>query len=129
MGKAKILVIDDDDKALGVAKRQLEAAGYDVITEESALKLPMIVQREKPDLVLLDVEMPALRGEHVLELSAMFDFLRTVPIVLHSGKSEEQLQALVAKSNARGYIRKTANPLSFVDQVDRFLLDSPRSRA
>ena len=129
MGKAKILVIDDDDKALGVAKRQLEAAGYDVITEESALKLPMIVQREKPDLVLLDVEMPALRGEHVLELSAMFDFLRTVPIVLHSGKSEEELQALVAKSNARGYIRKTANPLSFVDQVDRFLLDSPRSRA
>jgi DNA-binding response OmpR family regulator len=129
MGKAKILVIDDDDKALGVAKRQLEAAGYDVITEESALKLPMIVQREKPDLVLLDVEMPALRGEHVLELSAMFDFLRTVPIVLHSGKSDEELQALVAKSNARGYIRKTANPLSFVDQVDRFLLDSPRGRA
>jgi hypothetical protein len=39
------------------------------------------------------------------------------------------LQALVAKSNARGYIRKTANPLSFVDQVDRFLLDSPRGRA
>jgi len=129
MGKAKILVIDDDGKALGVAKRQLEAAGYDVITEESALKLPMIVQREKPDLVLLDVEMPALRGEHVLELSAMFDFLRTVPIVLHSGKSEEELQALVAKSNARGYIRKTANPLSFVDQVDRFLLDSPRGGA
>ena len=129
MGKAKILVIDDDGKALGIAKRQLEAAGYDVITEESALKLPMIVQREKPDLVLLDVEMPALRGEHVLELSAMFDFLRTVPIVLHSGKSDEELQALVAKSNARGYIRKTANPLSFVDQVDRFLLDSPRGRA
>jgi two-component system OmpR family response regulator len=129
MGKAKILVIDDDDKALGVAKRQLEAAGYDVITEQSALKLPMIVQREKPDLVLLDVEMPALRGEHVLELSAMFDFLRNVPIVLLSGKSEEELQALVAKSSARGYIRKTPNPLSFVDQVDRFILDSPRGRA
>lgn len=124
MAKAKILVIDDDDKALGVAKRQLEAAGYDVITEESALKLPVIVQREKPDLVLLDVEMPALRGEHVLELSAMFDFLRTIPIVLLSGKSEEELQALVAKSNARGYIRKGGNPLTFVQQVERFVLDT-----
>ncbi len=123
-GKAKILVIDDDDKALAIAKRQLEAAGYEVITEESALKLPVIVQREKPDLVLLDVEMPALRGEHVLELSAMFDFLRTIPIVLLSGKSEEELQALVAKSNARGYIRKGSNPLTFVQQVERFVLDS-----
>lgn len=121
MAKAKILVIDDDDKTLGIAKRQLEAAGYDVITSESALKLPVIVQREKPDLVLLDVEMPALRGEHVLELSAMFDFLRSVPIVLHSAKSDEELQALVAKSNARGYIRKSANPLAFVQQVERFI--------
>lgn len=122
--KAKILVIDDDDTALAVAKRQLEAAGFEVITTQSALKLPSIVQREKPQLVLLDVEMPALRGEHVLELSAMFDFLRTVPIVLHSAKSEEELQALVAKSNARGYIKKTANHLSFIQQVQRFLDDA-----
>src|SRR5262245_32895750 len=120
-GKAKVLVIDDDERALAVAKRQLEAAGYDVLTSESALKLPVIVQREKPDLVLLDVEMPALRGEHVLELSAMFDFLRTVPIVLLSAKSEEELQALVAKSNARGYIRKTSNHLAFIQQVERYL--------
>jgi two-component system, OmpR family, response regulator len=128
-GKAKILVIDDDDKTLNVAKRQLEAAGYDVIISESALKLPVIVQREKPDLVLLDVEMPALRGEHVLELSAMFDFLRNIPIVLHSGKSDEELQALVAKSNARGYIRKTANHLAFIQQIEKFVLDTTGSGA
>jgi CheY-like chemotaxis protein len=120
-GKAKILVIDDDEKALAVAKRQLEAAGYEVLISASALKLPVIVQREKPDLVLLDVEMPALSGEHVLDLTSMFDFLRTVPIVLHSARGEEELQALVAKSNARGYIRKSSNPISFVQQVEKYL--------
>ena len=120
-GKAKILVIDDDETALSIAKRQLEAAGYEVLTTQSALKLPSIVQREKPDLVLLDVEMPALRGEHVLELSSMFDFLRTVPIVLHSAKSEEELQEIVSKYHARGYIKKTPNHLSFIQQVQRFV--------
>jgi DNA-binding response OmpR family regulator len=118
----KILVIDDDDKALGVARRLLEAAGFAVVTSESALKLPILVQREHPDLVLLDVEMPALSGEHVLSLTPMFDFLRSVPIVLHSAKSDEELQALVAKSNARGYIRKSGNPISFVEQVRAFLV-------
>ncbi|HET8773327.1 MAG TPA: response regulator [Thermoanaerobaculia bacterium] len=117
----KILVIDDDDKALAVVKRTLEAAGYDVVTAESALKLPILVQRERPDLVLLDVEMPALSGEHVLSLTPMFDFLRNVPIVLHSAKSEDELQALVAKSNARGYIRKSGNPIRFVEQIRGFL--------
>ena len=117
----KILVIDDDEKALGVVRRLLEAEGFEVITAESALKLPILVQRERPDLVLLDVEMPALSGEHVLSLTPMFDFLRTVPIVLHSAKGDEELQALVAKSNARGYIRKSGSPISFVEQVRGFL--------
>lgn len=121
MPKGKILVIDDDNKALSIARRQLEAAGYEVLTSDSALRLPQIVQREKPTLVLLDVEMPALSGEHVLDLTTLFDFLRQTPIVLHSAKSEDELKALVARSNAIGYIRKSGNAISFVSQVEKFI--------
>ena len=117
----KILVIDDDEKLLGAVRRLLTASGFEVLTETSALRLPQFVQREKPDLILLDIEMPALTGEHVLDFTKLFDFLRAIPIVLHSAKSEEELQALVAQSNAVGYIRKTGNPLSFVSQVKSFL--------
>ena len=119
--KGKILVIDDDEKVLNIARRNLESAGYEVLVASSALKMPQIVQRERPDLVLLDVEMPALSGEHVLDLATLFDFLREIPIVLHSAKSDEELQALVAKSQARGYIRKTSNGITFVSQVESFL--------
>ena len=121
MAKGKILLIDDDEKVLTVCKRNLETAGYEVVTSSSALRMPQIVQREKPDLVLLDIEMPALSGEHVLDLATLFDFLRIVPIVLHSAKSEEELKSLVARSNAKGYIRKTGNPIAFVSQVEAFL--------
>lgn len=121
MPKGKILVIDDDDKALAIARRQLEAAGYEVLTSDSALRLPQIVQREKPTLVLLDVEMPALSGEHVLDLTTLFDFLRQTPIVLHSAKSDDELKALVARSNAIGYIKKSFNAISFVSQVEKFI--------
>lgn len=93
----------------------------DVITSHSALQLPKLVQREKPDLILLDIEMPTLHGEHVLDLTKLFDFLRTTPIVLHSAKDEAELQALVERSNAIGYIRKTGNPISLVSQVKAFL--------
>ena len=95
-----------------------------MLTSESPLRLPQIVQREKPDLVLLDVEMPALTGEHVLDLTKMFDFLRTTPIVLISSKSDAELQALVDRSNAIGYIRKSPNALGFVTQVQKFLASS-----
>jgi CheY-like chemotaxis protein len=119
--KTKILVIDDDEKFLGAVRRLLTAAGFDIVTSDSGLRLPQLVQREKPDLVLLDIEMPALTGEHVLEMTKLFEFLRDIPIVLHSAKGEDELQSLVARSNAVGYIKKTGNPISLVSQVQKFL--------
>lgn len=127
MPKGKIVVIDDDSKALTVAKRLLEAAGYEVITSESPLRMPQLVQRERPNLILLDLEMPALSGEHVLDFTTLFDFLREIPIVLHSAKNEDELKSLVERSAAVGYIRKTNNGLSFVAQVERFIAESQRS--
>ena len=121
MSKGKILVIDDDEKVLSLTRRSLEAAGYEVLVSNSALKMPQLVQSEKPNLVLLDVEMPALSGEHVLDLATLFDFLRSVPIVLHSSKSEAELQSLVQRSQAKGYIKKTGNAITFVSQVEKFL--------
>lgn len=126
MPKGKIIVIDDDTKALSVAKRLLEAAGYDVVTSDTPLRMPQLVQREKPNLVLLDLEMPALSGEHVLDFTTLFDFLRETPIVIHSAKSETDLKSLVERSPAIGYIRKTNNGLSFVSQVERFIAESQR---
>jgi DNA-binding response OmpR family regulator len=127
MPKGKIVVIDDDSKALSIAKRLLEAAGYEVITSDSPLRMPQLVQRERPNLVLLDLEMPALSGEHVLDFTTLFDFLREVPIVIHSAKDEESLKSLVERSSAVGYIRKTNNGLTFVAQVERFIAESQRS--
>jgi CheY-like chemotaxis protein len=127
MPKGKIVVIDDDAKALSVAKRLLEAAGYEVITSESPLRMPQLVQREKPNLILLDLEMPALSGEHVLDFTTLFDFLREIPIVIHSAKSEDDLKSLVERSAAVGYIRKTNNGLTFVAQVERFIAESQHS--
>lgn len=127
MPKGKIVVIDDDAKALSVAKRLLEAAGYEVITTESPLRMPQLVQREKPNLILLDLEMPALSGEHVLDFTTLFDFLREIPIVLHSSKNEDDLKSLVERSPAIGYIRKTNNGLSFVSQVEKFIAQSQHS--
>lgn len=119
--KAKILVIDDDEKFLGAVRRLLTASGYEVVTSDSALRLPQLVRSEKPDLVLLDIEMPSLDGHHVLEMTKLFEFLREIPIVLHSAKDEEELQSLVSRSNAVGYIKKTGNSMSLVAQVQKFL--------
>ena len=126
MAKAKILVIDDDKAMLAITKRSLEAAGYEAVTSDSPLRLPQLTEREKPDLVLLDLEMPTLTGERVLDLAALFDFLKKTPIVLYSGRNEEELKTLVARSQARGFIRKGASSDSLISQVEKFLREPQR---
>lgn len=120
-GKGKILIIDDSEAALSTARRSLESAGYTVVTSNTALRMPALVQQELPELILLDVEMPALRGDQVMEFTKLFEFLRRSPIVFHSAKSEEELAEMVKKTGAAGFIQKTSNSLQFVNQVDRWM--------
>ena len=64
------------------------------------------------------------RDLFVFDFTTLFDFMRNIPIVLHSGRDEEELQSLVQRSRAAGYIRKTGNPISFVSQVEKFIAES-----
>jgi len=86
---------------------------------EKALELAL--RQPRPDLILLDVERRALRGDQVLELTKLFDFLQRSPIVLHSSKPEEELKELVGRSGASGYIKKTSNSIHFINQVEEWL--------
>lgn len=120
--RGDLLVVDDNRVNRLLVARTLEQFGHRVAFAENG-RLALEMLRSRPaDLVLLDIEMPALSGEHVLDLATLFDFLRTTPIVLHSAKSDEELQSLVERSQAKGYIKKTSNAITFVSQVEQFLI-------
>ena len=58
----KILAVDDDAKFLRALKKRLESRGYQVRTSGSALEAQKAVEKEKPDVILLDVRMPGKGG-------------------------------------------------------------------
>jgi CheY-like chemotaxis protein len=59
----KVLIVDDDALALEVAAAALESHGYTVIKREEALGTMVLIRRERPDIVLLDLHMPGLSGD------------------------------------------------------------------
>ncbi len=64
--KKKVLVVDDDVLSLKISRARLESAGYDVITSERAIGTLLIIIREKPDVILLDLNMPEIGGENFI---------------------------------------------------------------
>lgn len=121
MSKGKVLIFDDSETVLEVTAADLEDAGYTVVTLSNPALFPITVNRERPDVVLMDVDMPIVRGNMLVELVARHR-LHACAIYLHSDRSAEDLEKLARECGAHGYIRKTSNPAELVRQVEQALV-------
>jgi CheY-like chemotaxis protein len=129
--RRRILIVDDSPTALLATSRALRVAGYEVITSDNPIITPTLIRREVPDLLLLDVEMPALSGDTVAAIvrqTASRLGSRQVGILLHSTKSAADLERLVASSGADGYIEKGLSSAELVKQVDAWFGGGARRR-
>jgi len=118
---ATILVVDDSDVVLAVTKTLLEAVGYRVLTHSGPAGCVAVILQEKPDLVLIDVNMPKLGGETIVKLFGKAQPNSETIILLFSGLSAEQLEQRAQASGAHGYIRKTDDSFELVRHVSRWL--------
>jgi CheY-like chemotaxis protein len=106
----KVLVVDDSEAIGTLLKAELSARGHEVTTALSADLATKIILKKKtrPDLVLLDVNMPGISGEEFCRFvkgNAIFESIR---VIFCSGENETRLQELVKSCGADGYVRKDA---------------------
>lgn len=121
---AKILLVDDSEICRTVATCILEDSGHCVIALESPLGLDEALDAERPDLVLVDVDMPSMSGEKVVELIRLHD--PTSRAVLYSDRPEAELRRLAALSGAVGFIPKSVGPQDLVRLVETFISGADR---
>ncbi len=121
MVKGKIIIIDDSEIVLEAARLALEEAGFSVTTLDTPFDLAVVVAREKPDLILLDVMMPLVAGETVHGILKRREALKGIPVLFHSDRPESELQALVERTGALGYIPKVLDSDRFVAEVQRWV--------
>lgn len=116
----KVFILDDDEKACKLAERVLTEAGYQVMTSIHPIGTTVQVSAFQPDLVLLDVMMPALPGEAVIEI--LNQHMRPRPkILLYSNKSEEELRTLAQEKKVEGFVCKSEGPRALLKNVQRIL--------
>lgn len=117
--RPKLLIVDDSPIIREFVQTILEEE-YEVIGLDSPTGFSRILVQEKPDVVLMDVSMPALSGDKLVEI-ALRSGLHRCPIVLFSDRSDAELARLVEECGAAGYIRKSQDPTSLSLKLRRFL--------
>jgi CheY-like chemotaxis protein len=94
MKKVKtIYYLDDDHEDLGFFKEIAEELGHTVKVFSDGRKMLLVldIQPEKPDVIFLDIHMPVLNGEEILEIIKKSDEMKEIPVVMVSGAYPKKL--------------------------------------
>src|SRR3989442_3304467 len=94
--RQKVLVIEDDPVALADLQARLEANGYVVARAADAASAMTVVNRERPDLILLDLGLPAGDAFLVLERLRKIETLAAIPVLVVTGRSDPETRKRVA---------------------------------
>ena len=117
MGKKpkKVLVVDDDPLVLRILKDKLSEAGYLVTTTSSAFGAVQMVEEQNPDVVIIDVVLPALPGTRIA--SIIRERMKKVKVLLYSSKEEAELVELTKECGADGFIKKNQDYEGLLSKV------------
>ena len=125
--RKKILVVDDSGAMLRNVKGWLEGQ-YQVIPANSGMMAIKYLTQNRPDLILLDYEMPVCDGKQVLEMIRSETDFKDVPVIFLTSKSDRNSVIDVMPLSPDGYLLKTMPPEEIIKAVDDFFKKQKEKR-
>ncbi|KXG78465.1 Alkaline phosphatase synthesis transcriptional regulatory protein PhoP [Fervidicola ferrireducens] len=117
MAGAKILVVDDEPFIVELVKFNLESAGYEVITASDGHEALKLIEKEHPDLIILDIMLPGIDGMEICRALRFKRETRDIPVILLTAKTGEIDKVLGLEMGADDYITKPFSPRELVARV------------
>lgn len=119
--RKKILVVDDNGNNLLLEKDLLEVAGFEVFEAENAADGMAIARREKPDIIIMDVRLPDMRGTEAARMLRLDKETSDIPIVFVTASvMAEGMEEIKTIANSE-FIGKPINTRTFVKEVSQFM--------
>jgi len=118
--KPMILVVDDDATICELLELHLQAAGYDVILAADGTDAVMLVREAKPDLAIVDLNMPYLSGDEFVTALRSDEATRDIPVVFLSSSDDLPDHAKVL--GAVAYLPKPVQPDRLLEVVALYVV-------
>jgi excisionase family DNA binding protein len=116
-----VLIVDDDEHMREYVKANLELEGYAVREAGSAEEGLKVLEEEPPALILLDVMMPQVDGWEMLRRVQERHGVGTIPVIMFSGKVDEESAANAQARGAKGFIGKPFDPRQLIESTKQLL--------
>jgi two-component system alkaline phosphatase synthesis response regulator PhoP len=125
MATAKILIVDDDQDIRQLLGHRLKARGYEPVYAGDAIAAVNQARKERPDLILLDLSMPAGDGYVVLERIKAMPALEGTPVIIVSARDPLAEEPRFVEAGADAFFRKPFDHEQLLTAIARALGSAP----
>jgi len=116
-----VLVVEDNENNLMLVRDVLQLKGYKVLEAMTGADGLRLAAEEKPDLILMDIQLPDIDGITALARLRADSATRAIPVLAVSASVMPEEQQQITASGFEGFIAKPLNMKSFLQTIERFV--------
>ena len=120
----KVLVVEDNELNMKLFHDLLEASGYDTIQTRSGLEAIDLAREHRPDLIVMDIQLPEVSGLEVTKWIKEDDDLRSIPIVAVTAFAMKGDEERIRKGGCEAYLSKPISVGKFIETVKAYAGDA-----
>ncbi len=119
--RPKVLVVEDNDLNMKLFHDLLEAQGYEVLQTKDGMEALKMARQHRPDLILMDIQLPEISGIEVTKWLKEDDDLRSIPVVAVTAFAMKGDEEKIREGGCEAYIAKPISVAHFLKTVERLL--------
>src|SRR2546430_8225637 len=117
----KVLIVEDNELNMKLFNDLLEAHGYYTLQTKDGVEALRMARAHRPDLILMDIQLPEVSGLEVTKWLKEDDELRSIPIIAVTAFAMKGDEQKIRDGGCEAYIAKPISVASFMSTVERFL--------
>jgi two-component system, cell cycle response regulator DivK len=116
-----VLVVEDNDLNMKLFHDLLEAHGYNILQTKDGMEALKLAREHRPDLILMDIQLPEISGLEVTKWLKEDDHLKTIPVIAVTAFAMKGDEEKIREGGCEAYIAKPISVTNFLQTVERFL--------
>jgi two-component system, cell cycle response regulator DivK len=119
--RKRVLIVEDNDLNMKLFNDLLVAHGYGTLQTKDGTEALALARQYRPDLILMDIQLPEVSGLQVTQWIKSDDVLRSIPVIAVTAFAMKGDEEKIRDGGCEAYIAKPISVLSFLKTVERFL--------
>lgn len=120
----QVMIVEDNELNMKLFRDIIEATGYETVRTRSGLEALDLAREHKPDLILMDIQLPEVSGLEVTKWLKQDDELLSIPVIAVTAFAMKGDEERIRQGGCEGYISKPISVPKFIETIKSYLGDA-----